>query len=67
MNISLMYWQQLCFSRIPVTWSKLSDESPDLARASWAFTLVGFIVGLLSGLIGDIILILGLTPCCLVS
>ena len=45
-----------------MTWSKLSDESPDLARASWAFTLVGFIVGLLSGLIGDIILILGLTP-----
>ena len=50
------------FTRIPVTWSKLSDETPDLARASWAFTLVGFTVGLLSGLIGDIFLILGLTP-----
>jgi len=48
------------FTRIPVTWSKFSDETPDLARASWAFTVAGFIIGLLSGLIGDIFLILGL-------
>ena len=48
------------FTSIPVTWSKFSDEAPDLARGSWAFTIVCFIVGLLSGLIGDIFLSLGL-------
>lgn len=49
------------FTRIPLNWIKLPDEVPDLARASWAFTLVGLIVGFLSGFLGDILLILGLS------
>ena len=41
------------FTRIPINWSFFSDKAPDLTKAAWSFPLVGFLIGLLSGVIGD--------------
>ena len=41
------------FTRIPINWSFFSDKAPDLTKASWSFPLVGFLIGFLSGVIGD--------------
>ncbi len=48
------------FTRIPVNWSKFSDKSPDLTKAAWAFPLAGFLVGILSGIVGDFFIYIGL-------
>ena len=41
------------FTRIPIKWSFFSDKAPDLTKAAWAFPLVGFLIGVFSGLLGD--------------
>ena len=48
------------FTRIPIKWSFFSDKAPDLTNAAWAFPLVGFLIGLLSGMLGDFLIFLGL-------
>ena len=48
------------FTRIPVNWSYFSEKAPDLTRAAWAFPLVGFLIGGLSGVLGDFLVFLGL-------
>ena len=48
------------FTRIPINWSFFSDKSPDLTKAAWAFPLVGFFIGFLSGVAGDFLIYLGL-------
>ena len=48
------------FTRIPVNWSYFSEKAPDLTRAAWAFPLIGYFIGILSGGLGDILLFLGL-------
>ena len=48
------------FTRIPIKWSFFSDKAPDLTNAAWAFPLVGFLIGLLSGVLGDLLIFLGL-------
>ena len=48
------------FTRIPIKWSFFSDKAPELTRAAWAFPLVGFLIGALSGVLGDFLIFLGL-------
>lgn len=48
------------FTRIPIKWSFFSDKAPDLTRAAWAFPLVGFLIGGLSGSLGDFLIFVGL-------
>ena len=48
------------FTRIPIKWSFFSDKAPKLTRAAWAFPLVGFLIGGLSGGLGDFLIFLGL-------
>ena len=48
------------FTRIPINWSFFSEKAPDLTRAAWAFPLVGFLIGGLSGVLGDLFIFLGL-------
>ena len=48
------------FTRIPIKWSFFSDKAPELTRAAWAFPLVGFLIGGLSGGLGDFLIFLGL-------
>ena len=49
------------FTRIPIKWSFFSDKAPDITKAAWAFPLVGFLIGGLSGLLGDFLIFLGLS------
>ena len=44
----------MLFTRIPVKWSFFSTEPPDLTRASWSFPLIGLLIGVLSGILGDL-------------
>ena len=44
------------FTRIPINWSFFSDKAPDLTKAAWAFPLVGFLIGVFSGLLGDLLM-----------
>jgi len=48
------------FTRIPVNWSFFSNKAPDLTRAVWAFPIAGFLIGILSGSVGDFLINLGL-------
>ena len=48
------------FTRIPINWPFFFKKAPDLSRAAWAFPLVGFLVGGLSGMVGDFLIFLGL-------
>jgi adenosylcobinamide-GDP ribazoletransferase len=48
------------FTRIKVNWAYFSDEAPDLKRASWAFPLAGWLLGLISGALGQLLLFIGL-------
>lgn len=47
------------FTRIPVNWSYFSEKAPDLTRAAWTFPLIGYLVGVISGGLGEILLLLG--------
>ena len=42
------------FTRIPVNWKFFSNKPPDLTSAAWSFPLIGFIIGIISGFIGDL-------------
>ncbi len=48
------------FTRIPITWSYFSHEAPDLTRAAWSFPLIGFLVGIISGIIGEFCILINL-------
>lgn len=48
------------FTRIPVNWSCFSKKPPNLARAAWCFPLIGYIIGVLSGSIGEICILINL-------
>ena len=48
------------FTRIPIKWSFFSDKPPNITNAAWAFPLVGFLIGGLSGVLGDLLIFLGL-------
>ena len=48
------------FTRIPINWSYFSDEAPDLTRAAWSFPLIGFLVGILSGIFGELCIFINL-------
>ena len=47
------------FTRIPISWSYFSDKPPNLTKAAWAFPLVGYLIGFLSGMVGDYLIFLG--------
>lgn len=49
------------FTRIPIKWSYFSDKSPNLTQAAWAFPLVGLFIGFLSGIVGDFLIMTGLS------
>ena len=49
------------FTRIPINWAYFSDKPPDLTRAAWAFPMIGYLIGLSCGVIGDLCLFLGLS------
>jgi len=42
------------FTRIPVNWKFFSKKPPNLTNAAWSFPLIGFIIGIISGFIGDL-------------
>jgi adenosylcobinamide-GDP ribazoletransferase len=48
------------FTRIKIYWPYFSDEPPDLKRASWAFPLAGWLLGFVSGGVGQILIFLDL-------
>jgi len=48
------------FTRISISWSYFSDKPPNLTRASWSFPLIGLFIGVLSGIVGDFLIYLGL-------
>ena len=47
-------------SKIPIPWDKISETPPDFNRSFWAFPLVGFILGIISGLLFLILFYIGL-------
>ena len=49
------------FTRIPIHWPYFSDKPPDLTRATWSFPLVGFLIGIISGIVGELCIYLNLT------
>ncbi len=57
------------FTRIPIKWSFFSDKAPNLTKAAWAFPLVGLLIGVLSGVLGDFLIFLGLPIflCCVIA
>ena len=48
------------FTRIKIKWSYFSDEAPDLKRACWAFPLAGWLLGLIAGGLGQILILMDL-------
>ena len=48
------------FTRIKIHWPYFSDDPPDLKRASWAFPLAGWLLGFVSGGVGQILIFLDL-------
>ena len=44
----------MLFTRIPINWSYFSNEPPNITRAAWSFPIIGFLIGILSGIIGDL-------------
>ena len=48
------------FTRIKIKWSFFSDEAPDLKRACWAFPLAGWLLGLIAGGLGQILILMDL-------
>tara|TARA_B100001121_G_scaffold217519_1_gene190914 strand:- start:94 stop:879 length:786 start_codon:yes stop_codon:yes gene_type:complete len=49
------------FTRIPVNWKFFSEKPPNLTSAAWSFPLIGFLIGTISGLIGDLCIIMNLS------
>ncbi len=48
------------FTRIPINWDYFSREKPDLTRAAWSFPLVGFLIGIISGICGEFCILVNL-------
>ena len=48
------------FTRIPVNWNYFSNKPPNLTKAAWSFPIIGFIVGILSGIFGDLCIFIDL-------
>lgn len=48
------------FTRIPIKWQFFSDKPPNLTRAAWCFPLIGYVIGIISGTIGDLCLFINL-------
>ncbi len=44
----------MLFTRIPINWNFFSNKPPNLTRAAWSFPLIGFLIGILSGIFGDL-------------
>ncbi len=42
------------FTRIPVNWKFFSNKPPNLTNAAWSFPLIGYIIGIISGIIGEL-------------
>ena len=49
------------FTRIPVNWKFFSNKPPNLTDAAWSFPLIGYLIGIVSGLIGDLCLFMNLS------
>ena len=49
------------FTRIPVNWKFFSNKPPNLTSAAWSFPLIGFLIGTISGFIGDVCIIMNLS------
>ena len=49
------------FTRIPVNWKFFSNKPPNLTNAAWSFPLIGYLIGIVSGLIGDLCLFMNLS------
>jgi adenosylcobinamide-GDP ribazoletransferase len=49
------------FTRIPVNWKFFSNKPPNLTSAAWSFPLIGFLIGIISGFIGDLCIIMNLS------
>ena len=48
------------FTRIPVNWNYFSNKPPNLTKAAWSFPIIGFLVGILSGIFGDLCMFIDL-------
>ena len=48
------------FTRIPINWNFFSNKPPDLTKAAWSFPIIGFLVGMLSGIFGELCIFIGL-------
>ena len=48
------------FTRIPVNWNYFSNKPPNLTKAAWSFPIIGFLVGILSGIFGDLCIFIDL-------
>ncbi len=48
------------FTRVPINWKFFSNNPPDLTKAAWSFPIIGFLVGILSGIFGDLCIFIGL-------
>ena len=48
------------FTRIPINWQFFSNKPPNLTKAAWCFPLIGSVIGIISGIFGDICLFFNL-------
>ena len=48
------------FTRIPINWQFFSNKPPNLTKAAWCFPLIGSVIGIISGILGDIFLFFNL-------
>ena len=48
------------FTRIPINWQFFSNKPPNLTEAAWCFPLIGSVIGIISGILGDICLFFNL-------
>ena len=48
------------FTRIPINWKFFSNKPPNLTRAAWCFPLIGSVIGIISGILGDLCLFINL-------
>ena len=61
-RVALDFFASLMFfTRIPVNWKFFSEKPPNLTSAAWSFPLIGYLIGTISGLIGDLCIIMNLS------
>ena len=49
------------FTRIPVNWNFFSKKPPNLTKAAWCFPLIGFLIGVITGVIGEVCILMNLS------